>query len=64
MIHRDVAGHDMNYDEYKKLCGKAWEGDYYCLCIDKSKKRDRGRNCICNESKNLYTEYTLETKHF
>ena len=24
-IYRDVAGYDMNYDEFKELCRKSWE---------------------------------------
>ena len=41
-IYRDVAGYDMNYDEFKELCRKSWDEDYNYLCIDRSKKRDRG----------------------
>ena len=63
-IYRDVAGYDMNYDEFKDLCRKPWEDDYNYLCIDRSKKRDQGRYCICNESKNTYLEATPETKPF
>ena len=51
-IYRDVAGYDMSYDEFKELCRKSWEEVYIYLCVDKSKKRERGRYCICNESKN------------
>ena len=36
-IYRDVAGYDMNYDEFKELCRKSWEEDYNDLCIDRSK---------------------------
>ena len=50
-IYRDVAGYDMNYDEFKELCRKSWEEDYNYLCIDRSKKRDQGNYYICNESK-------------
>ena len=50
-IYRDVAGYDMKYDEFKELCRKSWEEDYNYLCIDRSKKIDQGRYCICNESK-------------
>ena len=50
-IYRDLAGYDMNYDEFKELCRKSWDEDYIYLCIDRSKKRDRGKYCICNESK-------------
>ena len=38
-IYRDVAGYDMNYDEFKELCTKSWEEDYNYLCIDRSKKK-------------------------
>ena len=38
-IYRDVAGYDMNNDEFKELCRKSWEEDYNYLCIDRSKKK-------------------------
>ena len=41
-VYRDVAGYDMNYDEFKELCRKSWDEDYNYLCIDRFKKRDRG----------------------
>ena len=63
-IYRDVAGYDMNYDEFKELCRKSWEEDYNYLYIDRSKKRDRGKYCICNESKKTYIEATPQTKPF
>ena len=63
-IYRDVAGYDMNYDEFKELCRKSWDEDYNYLCIDRSKKRDRGKYCSCNESKNTYLEATPQTKPF
>ena len=44
----------MNYDEFKELCRKSWEEDYDYLYIDRSKKIDQGKYCICNESKKLY----------
>ena len=52
----------MNYDEFKEFSRKSWEEDYNYLRIDKSKKRDHGRYCICNESKKTYIECTPETK--
>ena len=63
-IYRDVAGYDMNYDEFKELCKKSWEENYNYICIDRSKKRDRGKYCICNESKKTYLEATPQTKPF
>ena len=60
-IYRDVAGYDMNYDEFKDLCRKSWDEDYNYICIDRSKKRDQGRYCICNESKkNIYRSNTSD----
>ena len=63
-IYRDVAGYDMNYVEFEDLCRKSWEEDYNYLYIDRSKKRDQGNYCICNESKNIYIECTPDTKPF
>ena len=63
-IYRDVAGYDMNYDEFKDLCRKSWEEDYNYLYIDRSKKRHQGKYCICNESKKTYIESTPQTKPF
>ena len=63
-IYRDVAGYDMNYDEFKELCKKSWDEDYNYLCIDRSKKRDQGKYCICNESKKTYIEATPQTEPF
>ena len=63
-IYREVAGYDMSYDEFKELCRKSLEGYYNYLCIDRSKKREERRYCICNESRNTYIECTPETKTF
>ena len=64
-IYRDVAGYDMKYDEYKDLCRKSWEEDYNYLFIDRSKKRDEGKYCICNKSKKKTDiEATPQTKPF
>ena len=63
-IYRDLAGYNMNYDEFKELCRKSWDEDYNYLCIDRSKKRDQGKYCICNESKRTYLEATPQTKLF
>ena len=54
----------MSYDEFKELCRKSWEDDYNYLYIDRSKKRDQRKYCICNESKNTYLEATPQTKLF
>ena len=62
--YRDVAGYDMNYDEFEEFCRKSWEEDYNFLCIDRSKKRDQGRYCNFKENKNTYIECTPEAKPF
>ena len=49
----------MNYDEFKELCRKSWEEYYNYHYIDRSKKRDQGKYCICNESKKMYIEHHL-----
>ena len=51
----------MNYDEFKDLRRKSWEEDYNYLYIDRFKKRDQGKYCICNESKkNIYRSNTSD----
>ena len=50
-IYRDVPGYDMNYDKIEELRSKSWEEEYSYLYIDRSKNRDQGKYCICNESK-------------
>ena len=54
----------MSYDEFKDLCRKSWEEEHNYLGFNKSRKRDQGRCCACNESKNTYTDCTFETKTF
>ena len=55
----------MNYDEFKELCRKSSEEDDNYLYIDRSKKRDQGKHCICNESKKkTFIEATPQTKPF
>ena len=39
-IYRDVAGYDMNYDEFKELCRKSWEEDYNYLFVLIDLKRE------------------------
>ena len=54
----------MNYDEFKGFCRKSWEEVYNSFYIDRSKKRNQRKFCICNESKKTYVEATFQTKHF
>ena len=50
-LYRDVAAFDMSYDEFKEICMKSWEENYNYFCTDRSKKKEQGRHCNCNESK-------------
>ena len=50
----------MNLNNY----AKSWEDEYNYLYIDRSKKRYKGKNCICNESKDACIEFTPETNPF
>ena len=53
----------MNYDEFKQLCRKSWVEVLNYHCIDRSKK-DRGRYCICNETKRHIEKLLLRQRLF
>ena len=38
-MYYDIGAYDMNYDEFKQMCHKAWEEKYNYLCIDVTKKK-------------------------
>ena len=50
MFH-DIARIDMNLEEWKELCRKAWENDYDFLQIDRFAKIGEGRCTIRNCNK-------------
>ena len=64
LLFHDIAGLDMNLEEWKDLCRKAWENDYDYLQIDRFAKIGRGRYTIRNCNKTTYIECTPETKPF
>ena len=64
LLFHDIAGLDMNLEEWKQLCRKAWENDYDYLQIDRFVKIGNGRYTIRNCNKNKYIECTPETKLF
>ena len=35
----DIGAYDMKYDEFKKMCHKAWDEKFNYLCIDVTKKK-------------------------
>ena len=64
LLFHDIAGLDMNLEDWKELCRKAWENDYDYLQIDRFAKIGNGRYTIRNCNKNNYIECTPETKPF
>ena len=64
LLFHDIAGLDMNLDEWKELCRKAGKIDYDYLQIDRFAKIGRGSYTIRNCNKNNYIECTPETKSF
>ena len=64
LLFHDIAGLDMNLEEWKQLCRKAWGNDYDFLQIDRFAKIGNGRYTFRNCNKTTYTECTLETKPF
>ena len=64
LLFQDIAGLDMNLEEWKQLFRKAWENDYDYLQIDRFAKIGNGRYTIRNCIKNNYIECTPQTKPF
>ena len=64
LLFNDIAGLDMNLEEWKQLCRKAWENDYDSLQIDRFAKIGNVRYTIRNCNKTMYSECTPETKPF
>ena len=63
-MYYDIGAYDMNYDEFKQMCHKAWSEKYNYLCIDMSKNKNDGKYRIFNESKPTYFECIFETEAF
>ena len=64
LLFHDIAGLDMNLEEWKQLCRKAWEIEYDYLQIDRFAKTGEGIYTIRNCNKTSYIECTPETKPF
>ena len=64
LFFQDIAGLDMDLEQWKQLCRKAWENEYEFLQIDRFAKIGEGRYTISNCNKTNYIEDTPETKHF
>ena len=63
-MYYDIGAYDMNYDEFKEMCHKAWDERYNYLCIDMTKNKNEGIYRIFNESKTTYIDCNPETEPF
>ena len=54
----------MHYDEFEQLSKISREEEYNYLCIDRSKKQDKGKYGFCKEVKNTYLVCTPGTNPF
>ena len=63
-MYYDIGAYDMNYDEFKQMCHKAWEEKYNYLCNDMAKNKNEGKYRIFNESKTTYIDCIHETEPF
>ena len=63
-MYYDIGAYDMNYDEFKQMCHKAWSERFNYLCIDMAKKKNEGKDRIFNESKTTYIGCIPETEPF
>ena len=60
-MYYDIGAYDMNYDEFKQMCQKAWDEKYNYLCIDMTKNKNEGKYRFFNESKTTDIECICET---
>ena len=61
LIH-DIAGLDMNLEEWKQLCREAWENDYDSLQMDRFAKIGQGTYTVRNCNRNTYKDCTPKTE--
>ena len=63
-MYYDIGAYDMNYDEFKLMCHKAWDERYNYLCIDVTRNKNEGKYRIFNESKTTYIDCIPESEPF
>ena len=63
-MYYEIGAYDMNYDEFKLMCHKAWDERFNYLCIDLTKNKNEGKYRIFNESKTTYIDCICETEPF
>ena len=60
-MYYDIGAYDMNNDEFKEMCHKAWDERYIHLCNDMTKNKNDGKYGIFNENKTTYFDCIPET---
>ena len=60
-IHRDIAGFDMSYEEFKSLCREAWNEKFNYLLINRLEDKNMSRYRICDESNPKYKIFNPQT---
>ena len=63
-MYYDIRAYDMNYDEFKLMCHKAWDEKYNYLCIDVTRNKNEGKYRIFNESKTTYIDCIPKSEPF
>ena len=63
-MYYDIGAYDMNYDEFKQMCHKAWNEKFHYLCIDTTKNKNEGKYRIFNENKTTYLDCICENEPF
>ena len=63
-MYYDIGAYDMNYDEFRLMCHKAWEERFNYLYIDMTKNKNKRKYRIFNESKPTYFDCIPETEAF
>ena len=63
-IYTDIAGFDMAYDEFKRLCREAWRERYSYLLINRLEDKNGKKYMICNESNPQYQIFNPQTDPF
>ena len=63
-MYYDIGAYDMNYDEFKEMCHKAWNEKYNYLCIDITKNKNEGKYRIFSENKTTYIDCIPESEPF
>ena len=51
-MYKDIAFHDMRYDECEQMCRRSWIKKFNYICLVMTKNKNEGKYRSFNESKN------------